>query len=233
MSQTPNTTPARTFVEEHELVRYQMWAPDPNAEGERANLKFVFRGPNPSIVVWLRGPSEKGKPPVRAPFNSLSFDFFIDALRVIADSAPGSKPADIELKNARYLPDGGREDFVQAYVRVSKNSDGVVLIGVFDAQDDTRSRVLFPVTLDRWTGLVKRNGEALSQAETSSMVARNLAGVLEHENRKRMAWPSQEEQAAQRAQFESRTGKGGGRPNRPGPTNGKPNGFRDYDDTTI
>lgn len=232
MAQQNNSEAPRQFAEEPELVRFQMWAPDPNAEGERANLKFVFRGSNPGIVVWLRGPTEKGKAPVRAAFNSMNYGFFLDALRSIADAPAGSK-ADMELKNSRRLPDGGKEDYVQSYVRIAKNPEGVVVIGVFDAQDDTRSRILFPLMLDRWTGNIKRNGEALELPEISSMIARQLAGILEFEYRKRMQWQTREEQQAQQAQFEAnrpqnRSAAGGG-----GAYPKKANSFRDYEDDVI
>ena len=229
-----NTELSRQFVEEPELVRFQMWAPDPNAEGERANLKFVFRGPNPGIVVWLRGPNEKGKPPVRAAFNSMNFGFFIDALRTIADAAPGTKPADMATKNSRRLPDGGKEDFVQSYVRVARNEDGLVCVGVFDAQDDTRSRILFPLVVDRWTGVIKRNGEALDLPEISSMIAKQLAGILEHEYHKRMLWQTREEQQAQQAQFEANRNQGTrGKSGGGGNYQKKSNNFGDFSDDVI
>ena len=51
------------------------------------------------------------------------------------------------------------------------------MIGVFD-QDTTRPRILFPLTFDQWTGMMKVNGEPLDQQSVSSIVAKNYARIL-------------------------------------------------------
>lgn len=162
------------------IRRLSQWAPDPQNTGERANLNWQLKGSNLELIVWARGASEKGKPPIRANLNSLQAMILIEHIRMVADSQ--SKDfRDLPLKNMRKTnkddPDSQKEMYDQATVRVVKTSEGLVQIGIFDA-DESRSRILFPFLLDRWTGLVKHSGEPLNQSEVSAMVAKCYANIL-------------------------------------------------------
>lgn len=162
------------------IRRLSQWAPDAQNPGERANLNWQIKGSNLELIVWARGASEKGKPPIRANLNSLQAMILIDHIRSVAES-PSKDFRDIPLRNMRKAnkddPDSIKEMYDQATVRVVKTSEGVVQIGIFDA-DETRSRILFPFTLDRWTGIIKHSGEPLDQAGVSVMVAKQYAHIL-------------------------------------------------------
>ena len=54
MSDKPN------YPEPKILRRLSLWAPDPSAENERAQFVWQVKNDNLELVVWTRGPSEKG-----------------------------------------------------------------------------------------------------------------------------------------------------------------------------
>lgn len=178
MSDIPNKP---LYPEAEVIRRFSQWTEDPSAIGERANLNWQMKGSNLELIVWTRSPADKGKPPIRANMNTLQAGILIDNLRAVAVS-PTKVAMDISMKNMRRADknnsDSAREMYDQAIVRVVKTTEGIVQIGVFDA-DDTRPRILFPFILDRWTGFVKRNGEAMSASEVSAMVAQRYATILE------------------------------------------------------
>lgn len=171
------TKPA--YPETKKIRRLSMWAPDPSAEGERASLDFSVRGFNYEITVWPRGPAEKNKPPIKASLNATNLGILIDNIRFVAN-APGKEIADFTTRNMAKVEGDAekREIRDQGVVRVCKSTEGIVFIGVFDA-DETRSRILFPFSLDRWTGKLVRGGQQLSESDVSKMVALNTAKILE------------------------------------------------------
>ncbi len=166
------------YPESKKIRRLTMWTPDPSAEGERASLEISVRGSNFEIIVWARGPAEKGKPPIRASLNTINMSLLVNNLIQVANS-PGKEIADFTTRNMRKSEGDAskREIHDQAIVRVCKSAEGIVFLGVFDA-DESRSRILFPFMLDRWTHLVKRSGESMSEAEVSKMVAIATAEIL-------------------------------------------------------
>lgn len=168
------------YPEPRVFRRLSQWAPDPSKEGERANLNWQMKGSNLELIVWSRGPNEAGKPPIRANLNTLQAMALVEMIKQVA-SGPGKNWRDLPVKNMRRAnkedPDSAKEMYDQAMVRVAKTSEGVVQIGVFDA-DETRPRILFPFTLDRWTGLIKINGEQMEQSEVSVMVANQYVRIL-------------------------------------------------------
>lgn len=173
------TEPLKTpYPESKKIRRLTMWTPDPSSEGERASLDISVRGSNFEITVWARGPAEKGKPPIRASLNTMNMGFLVNNLKHVANS-PGKEIADFTTRTSRKSEGDAtkREVVDQAVVRVCKSAEGIVFLGVFDA-DESRSRILFPFTLDRWTGLVKNSGEMMTEADVSKMVALNTAEIL-------------------------------------------------------
>lgn len=166
------------YPESKKIRRLTMWTPDPSAEGERASLDISVRGFNFEITVWARGPAEKGKPPIRASLNTVNLGILVDNLRYIAN-CPSKDIADFTTRNMRKSESDPmkREVHDQAIVRVCKSAEGIIFLGVFD-MDESRSRILFPFTLDRWTHMVKRSGQPLTEADVSKMVALGVADIL-------------------------------------------------------
>ena len=170
MSDKPN------YPEPKILRRLSLWAPDPSAENERAQFLWQINKDNLELVVWTRGPSEKGKPPIRAGLNyenSLTVCDMID--KVIA--ADGKFYGDLPLFTLRRTTGETRERVLQATIRVVQTSEGIIQIGVFDA-DEIRPRILFPFTIGRWQDFVKFNGESVTESEASKQVARNYSTIF-------------------------------------------------------
>lgn len=167
-----------TYPEPKIIRRLTLWAPDPGAPNERAQMTFAEKNGNLEILVWSRSPSEKGKAPIR---GNLGLNQILAVCQQLEAVAKGEiKDFLLELKNSRKNPEnpeGPKEVYVQGAVRVARTSEGFVVIGVFD-QDTTRPRILFPLTFDQWTGMMKVNGEPLDQQTVSSIVAKNYARIL-------------------------------------------------------
>lgn len=168
------------YPEAKVIRRFSMWAADPGAAGQRVSMDWQMKGSNLELIVWLRSENEKGKPPIRANLNTTQGMMLVDMIRQVA-AMPGKGFMDLPVKNMRKInkddPDSAKEMYDQARVRVVKTTEGVVQIGIFDP-DESRTRVLFPFTLDRWTGNLIRNGEAMDQSEVSVMVAKQYANIL-------------------------------------------------------
>lgn len=164
------------------IRRLTQWAPDPGAKNERASLNWQVNGSNMELLVWSKGPSEKGKPPIRAGINTLQV-MLLSSIILEVSKSDGKTYRDLPLKNMRKVdkddPKSEKELYNQSTVRVVKNTDGVVSIGVFDA-DETRTRILFPFLLDRWTGLITAAGKPLELSEVSVMVAKQYAKIIEN-----------------------------------------------------
>jgi hypothetical protein len=199
------------FPDPKKIRRLTMWAPDPAAENERATFEWSVRGSNFEATVWPRGPAEKGKPPIRASLNTINLSALIDNIRHVAN-APGKEVADLQTRNMRRVGDTEKKEiFDQAIVRVCKSAEGIIFIGIFDA-DESRSRILFPFTLDRWTGFIKRGGETMSEADVSKMVALCTADILESVVRANIEVTSDEKNRELYPRPDGKNfGKGGGR----------------------
>lgn len=164
------------YPEPRILRRLSLWAPDPSAENERAQFVWQVKNDNLELVVWTRGPSEKGKPPIRAGLNYENTLTVCDMIEKVT-SAPGKFYGDFPLYTLRRTTGENRERVLQSTVRVVQTSEGIIQIGVFDA-DETRPRILFPFALSRWNDLVKYNGEPVTESEASKQVARNYAAIF-------------------------------------------------------
>ena len=205
------------YPENKKIRRLTMWAPDPSSETERATLDFSVRGYNYEITVWTRGPAEKGKPPIKASLNATSIGILIENLRFVAN-APGKEIADFTTRNSRKVEGSPekREVHDQGVVRVCKSDQGIVFIGVFDA-DETRPRILFPFTLDRWTGKLVRGGQQLTESDVSKMVALNVATILEDVHKKNLEITTDSEN---KEMYGGATKPGGNKPKSNGGYNG-------------
>lgn len=214
MSDKPN------YPESKVLRRLSLWAPDPSAENERAQFMWQVKNDNLELVVWTRGPTEKGKPPIRAGLNyenTLTVCDMID--KVIAHD--GKYYGDFPLFTLRRTTGETRERVLQSTIRVVQTSEGIIQIGVFDA-DETRPRILFPFVISRWNDYVKFNGEAVSESEASKQVAKNYAAIFRKAAMDCAKATSNAEHAAMYPPREGAGGAGGG--NRQGGTNGRQHG---------
>ena len=175
--QTPNKFPEPKIIR-----RLTQWAPDPSSENkERASMTYAIKGSNIELLVWTRGPMDKSKPPIKANMSVLQVYMLCDMIDQVAASAQKDIkefPLNYERSTDPNNKDAKRELYEQSLIRVVKNSEGLMSIGLFDPKDDTRSRILFPFILDRWTGIVKSNGQPLDLSEVSCMVARSYARIL-------------------------------------------------------
>lgn len=164
------------------IRRLSLWAPDPGSPNkERGNMTFALKGNNLEILVWTRTEAHKGKGPIRANMSLLQIMTFCDYLEKVAaspDKAMEEIPVLYPAKADPNNPTAKRELEEQSVLRVVRNSEGLMSVGLFDLKDDTRSRILFPFVLDRFTGILKSNGEPLDLAEVSSMVAKSYAKIL-------------------------------------------------------
>lgn len=178
-----NTQQPRTFIEPKIINRLTLWAPDPSSTTmERANMTHAEKGSNLEILVWAKGPGDVGKAPIRANLNIRQILMYTKALNEAADTT-GEYRMDLPIKNGRRVTgENGKETtevYDQATLRVARNSAGYVVIALLD-KDETRSRILFPLELDRWSGNLIRNGVPLTVEEMSGEIARGYARILEH-----------------------------------------------------
>ena len=174
MSDKPADKPS--YPEPRVIRRLSLFAPDPGAENERAQLLWQFNRDNPELVVWTRGPSEKGKPPIRAGLNYENALTLCDMVERVAKN-DGKMVGDLPIFTLRATSEGRRERVLQSTIRVAQTSDGLMQIAVFDA-DETRPRILFPIMISRWNDYVKYNGESVTESEASRAVAINYAAIF-------------------------------------------------------
>lgn len=173
--------PTSPFPESKIIRRLTMWAPDPSSPNkERAQMTFGLKGNNLEILVWTKGPQDGSRGPIRGNLGLIQVEMLCELIKQVT-STEGKNFADVSLNHSRSTnpedPKAPKEIYEQAVIRVAKNSEGLMSIGVFD-HDETRSRIFFPFLLDRWTGGLKKNGEPMDLAQVSCMVADSYARIL-------------------------------------------------------
>lgn len=151
------------------FYRMQLNTPDPDLPTENAAMMFGLDGDTPEVLVWPRGESQKGKGPIKARMNTTAMGRDLsNLLKEAADGEPGFKGTLPVLGN-RYEDGKPIQKTVSTFV-CGKRKDGVVVIGLFDA-DETRPRILFPFTHLDWVGMPIVNGTATTEADFSKKAA--------------------------------------------------------------
>lgn len=160
------------------FYRLELATPDPENDKEMARMMIGIDGETPEILVWPRGASQKGKPPIRARLNTTALGEVISQqLVAAADGEPGHKGI-TPVHASRKTPDGKFERKVVSSIITAKRKDGVVVFGVYDA-DETRTRILFPFTKLDWLGTPTIGGEPISESELSRGMAKWYAKAFE------------------------------------------------------
>uniref|UniRef100_A0AAU7PFU1 Single-stranded DNA-binding protein n=1 Tax=Burkholderia phage vB_BgluM-SURPRISE13 TaxID=3159457 RepID=A0AAU7PFU1_9VIRU len=140
-----------------------------------SELHFYANNDNPGITVYTRDPADKdnnfGR--IQAKFGILDFQVLMEQLKAVTDS---KEP--IKLESFCQSPRGqDKKKADVARVEVGKNPGGVVYIMVEDLENSSRPKIYFPFAPTYWHHLA-RNGERLSEAETSVLVARGLYNLV-------------------------------------------------------
>lgn len=173
MSEQPNK-PQQEFTEPALFYRLEMSAPDPDAPNEMAKLQIGLDGDTPVLQMWPRSEAQAKKGPIKARMNTTAFGNHLAALlEKIADSEPNTKGVLANEANRR--EQGVQVRKVVTNIMVGKRNDGVMVIGLFDAMDDTRPRILFPFLGADWVKPASINGTPITEAEQSCQTARFYA----------------------------------------------------------
>lgn len=134
-----------------------------------SELHFYANNDNPGITVYTRDPNDKdnnfGR--IQAKFGILDFQVLMEQLKVVTES---KEPMKLEsFCQAPIGQDKKKGDI--ARVEVGKNPSGIVYIMVEDLLKSSRPKIHFPFAPTYWHHLA-RNGERMSEAEVSVLVAR-------------------------------------------------------------
>lgn len=156
------------------FYRLGMSAPDPDTEGELAHLQVGLDGETPVLQVWPASQAQAKKGPIKARMNTTAFgNELANLLEMIADAEPSTKGI-IGIEANRRV-DGQLVRKVVTQVMVGKRADGVMVIALFDAVDDTRPRILFPFLGADWIKPAEINNVPVSDAIRSCATARFYA----------------------------------------------------------
>lgn len=156
--------------------------PCPGAQGKTSVLKWRLVQNNPRIEVWTNDPQDQDKQNGKLGANLDMPNF--RSLLIFLRQAIAFRPTETETHFSRaidcvgYTFFGGQrsqEPKVLSTVKVGKDKEGVVWIGVFA---DNRPRIPFPFVPGNWHVYRKGDGSPLTKAETSMVYAEAYAEML-------------------------------------------------------
>ena len=218
----------RAYPETKIIRRLGLFSGDKGAAiKDKDQMTFGLKNANMEILVWAKGENEKGKGPIRANLGMTQVMLLCNVIDRISHSE-NKEYIDIEVRHSKATdPEdrSKREVRLQATIRVAKDSEGYVYIGVFD-QDETRKRVLFRFEMDMWTGALSRNGQTMDGSEISCMCAQSHAEAL------REIIIANAEISTQ-AEFKNQYGLEDNKQNRPSSTKPANNNFGGFEDISY
>lgn len=166
------TASAQPMYEFKELDKFQMFTDAPGAEGKRSRLVWSSYRGNPRVTVFTQVPNDTNKGILNAAMNPETFLVFLDMLEQVARKNEECK---YKLANYTLIRTGEDDNRKQRGEKVlasdlwfGRDNGGLVWISVVA---ENRPKIKFDFKISDFHKLYKGDGNALTDAEASSLQA--------------------------------------------------------------